>query len=272
MKLNSTFQKISARFNIDFDQLAAEHNHNLTSGEAREHALIELLRQYLPSRVGVDRGFVIDAHGNESQQMDIVIFDRTVGTVFKANNVNYFPCEIVIAVGEVKSDICSSTKLADSLSKIASAKRLDRGNDGNNLIVTGPGISLAPIRFDSATNYRDQILGFIFTKTTMQRATVISCLQEANLRTDRRIWPNVFCAYGDFLISYEIPGSLSPSAMDAINIYCTEDSEATNLLLLFYCILASFTNEAHVARPNFFDYGGIQSTKATYHECAAEGS
>lgn len=265
MKLNSTFQKISAKFNIDFDELAAEHGHNLTAGEAREHALIELLREYLPKRVGVDRGFVIDAHGDESQQMDVVIYDNTVGTVFKANNVKYFPCETVVAVGEVKSNITSGHKLTDALAKIASAKALDRGNSGKSKIVTGPGISLNQLPFDPTRNHRDQIFGFLFTKTTMRRETVIKGLQEQNAKRDRSLWPNLFCAYGDFLISYEIAEALSPSAMDATYMYCTDDSEVSDLLLLFYCILATFVNEAHVARPNYFSYGSIDKTSATYH-------
>ena len=265
MKLNSTFQKISAKFNIDFDELSAEHGHNLTAGEAREHALIELLREYLPKRVGIDRGFVIDAHGNESQQMDVVIYDNTVGTVFRANNVSYFPCEMVVAVGEVKSDINSGSKLADALAKIASAKALDRGNSGKSRIVTGPGISLNQLHFDPDRNHRDQVFGFLFTKTTMRRETVIKGVQEQNANRDRRLWPNLFCAYGDFLISYETTKALYPSAMDAMYIYCTDDSEVPDLLLLFYCILATFVNEAHVARPNYFSYGSIDKTSATYH-------
>lgn len=265
MKLNSTFQKISAKFNIDFDELAAEHGHNLTAGEAREHALIELLREYLPKRVGIDRGFVIDAHGNESQQMDVVIYDNTVGTVFRANNVSYFPCEMVVAVGEVKSDINSGSKLADALAKIASAKALDRGNSGKSRIVTGPGISLNQLPFDPARNHRDQVFGFLFTKTTMRRETVIKGFQEQNANRDRRLWPNLFCAYGDFLISYETTKALYPSAMDAMYIYCTDDSEVPDLLLLFYCILATFVNEAHVARANYFSYGSIDKTSAMYH-------
>jgi hypothetical protein len=53
--------KQAASFRNEFDELAREIDHPGESGTAREHALRELLRKYLPRRVEVDTGFVIDA-------------------------------------------------------------------------------------------------------------------------------------------------------------------------------------------------------------------
>jgi len=53
--------------------------------------------------------------------------------------------------------------------------------------------------------------------------------------------------------------------MDAKYLYCTEESEVEDLLLLFYCILATFVEEAHVARLDYFAYGAIARTAATYY-------
>jgi len=266
MRLSSTFRKISKQFKIDFEELAKEISHNQTAGEARENALRSLLEKYLPRRVGVDRGFVVDAHGGESKQIDVVIYDSSVGTVFDISGIKYFPCETVIAVGEVKSDILSTAKLQDALDKIRSVKELDRSNNGKNLIISGPGVSLQGIKFDPMTNHRDQIFGFIFTSTSLLKESLISYLQDYNKCTDRRYWMNLFCDYNRFLVSYECPGGLYPSAMDATYLYCPEESEVPDLLLLFYSILATFVDEAHVARPNYFSYGGIAQTKATYHD------
>jgi hypothetical protein len=266
MKLSSMFQKVSRSFAVEFDELCSEIAHALSSGEARETVLIELLRKYLPARVGVDRGFVIDAVGGESRQIDVVIFDRTVGTVFEVSGVKYFPCESVIAVGEVKADVNSSEKLRDALEKLKSVKLLDRSNRGTNRIVTGPGISLDPIPFDPSKKHRDQIFGFIFTSGSLSRETTIDELRRFNGQNCRQAWMNLYFNQGRFLISYETGGNLSPSAMDAKFLYCTLPEEVPDLLLLFYCILATFVDEAHVARPNYFSYGEIGATRATYHE------
>lgn len=266
MKISTTFRKVSEQFKVDFDELATEVSHNLSSGESREYALRELLKKYLPRRVGIDNGFVIDAHGNESLQIDVIIYDKTIGTVFEINGVKYFPCETVIAVGEVKSDIRSTAKLQDALDKLKSVKKLDRSNDGQNNAFVGPGLSKGWIEFNPSKNHRDQIIGFIFTSTSMTRESIISYLQQYNEHTDRRYWMNLFCDINKFIISYETPSALYPAAMDAINFYCTEENEIPDVLLLFYCILATFVAEAHVAKPIYFSYADITETKATYHE------
>ncbi len=266
MKLNSMFQKISRSFAIEFDELCSEISHSVSSGEAREAALIDLLRKYLPARVGVDRGFVIDAASVESRQIDVVIFDRTVGTVFEVSGVKYFPCESVLAVGEVKANIDSSADLRDALEKLKSVKLLDRSNSNTNMLVTGPGISIPLNPFDPSKNHRDQILGFVFTSGSLSKETTIDEFRRFNGHNCRQAWMNLYFNQGRFLISYEIQGSLSPSAMDAKFLYCTLPEEVPDLLLLFYCILATFVDQAHVARPNYFSYGNIMGTRATYHE------
>ena len=77
---------------------------------------------------------------------------------------------------------------------------------------------------------------------------------------------NAFCAFNQFLISYECTHRLYPSAMDAKYMYCTKETEVPGLLLLFYCILARAVDETHVARPNYFSYAQIDKTEATYHD------
>jgi len=270
VKLSSTFQKIATAFAVEFDDLAKEIDHAQLSGESREHALVALLRKYLPQRVGIDRGLVIDAHGSVSRQQDVVIFDRSVGTVFEVNNVKYFPCESVVAVGEVKAHIESRGTMQDAIEKIRSVKALDRSNRGTNRIITGPGISLSPMPFEPAKNHRDQIFGFMFTSSSLTRDTLVGLLQEFNRTHERSLWPNVFCDFKGILISFECAGRLYPSAMDATSLYCTKEAEVNNLLLLFYCILASFIDEAHVARPNYFAYGEIAETDATFHSLSGE--
>jgi len=172
----------------------------------------------------------------------------------------------VIAVGEVKTSVNSNARLTDALEKIRSAKKLDRSNRGRNHAFIGPGISQGWIEFDPRNNYKDQIFGFVFTSSSLQRGTLISGIQDFNASNPRQHWMNLFCAFNEFVISYEIPKALTPNPMQATYLYCTADAEKPDLLLLFYCILASFVDEAHVARPNYFDYGSIQTSTATYHD------
>jgi hypothetical protein len=261
MRLSRVFESIAAIMDLEFRELASEVSHPGESGAAREAAVRRVLCGYLPGRVAVDTGFVIDAKGQESRQLDIVIYDKSITSGFVVSDVRYFPCEAVIAVGEVKSSITSVDAMEDSLAKVESAKALDRSYDGTNELVTGPGISLSTLpKFNHRANFRDQIFGFIFTRTAMTKERTIGCVQSYNSARERHLWPNLFCAYQDYLVSYENAKGLSPSPMDASNLYCTDESERPQLALLFVTILSSFVTAAHVARPNYFTYASISST------------
>jgi hypothetical protein len=77
---------------------------------------------------------------------------------------------------------------------------------------------------------------------------------------------NLLCAFKKLVISYQTPNGLTPNPMDATNLYCTKDAEIPDLLLILYCILASFIDVAHAGKPNYFDYGSVPSSSATYHD------
>ena len=95
-------------------------------GSAREGAVRAKLEQVMPPGVGVGTGFVIDSYGGTSRQMDIVLYEKELCPVYRLNDeVDYFPCEGVFAVGEVKSRI-SSDDIGDIFGKIESVRRLRR--------------------------------------------------------------------------------------------------------------------------------------------------
>jgi hypothetical protein len=262
MKVNSLFRKLATELRLAFDQLAGEITHHGLAGSAREDAVKKILGTYLPCRVGVDTGIIVDAHGNESRQIDVVIYDRAAAAVFDIGGIKHFACETVVAAGEIKTRVDSHTDLTIALENIRSAKTLDRSNKGMNQLICGPGIHIPQLgSFDPSKNHRDQILGFIFTGGSLSQDRLISALQEWMHARPRTEWPNLYCDYTRFLISYESESGLTTSAMDAKRMYCTLPEEAEDLLLLFICKLSAFVNEAHVARPNYFSYGSVESTK-----------
>ena len=97
-------------------------------GSAREVPVRDKLKQLLPRGVGVGSGCVIDSYGNTSRQMDVVLYERELCPVFAINQdpaSTYYPCEGVIAVGEIKS-VIDSRELEDIFNKIKSVKELRR--------------------------------------------------------------------------------------------------------------------------------------------------
>ena len=97
-------------------------------GAAVERPVREQLENILPRGIAVGQGCVIDSYGNVSQQIDIVLYERDICPVFKINNTpeaTYYPCEGVIAVGEIKS-VLNTNGLNDAFNKIKSVKALAR--------------------------------------------------------------------------------------------------------------------------------------------------
>lgn len=266
MDLTNFFNKVSDKLRIDFTDLSKLIGHNLSSGEAREEALKGFLKSNLPQRADLSSGFVIDRNGKQSKQIDVIIYDRNYGSYFSIGGANFFPCEIVMAVGEVKSDVSSTDKLIDALEKIKSVKELDRGNSGNTEIITGPGQSLKGIKYDPLNCYRDQIFGFIFSANSLAEDTFLESFKTWRKKNERRYWINLACLYDDFLMSYEISDTLSPNPNNAKYIYTTKTHDQKNNILLFYLILSNYINIAHIARPNLFDYCKMGSSDVEYHD------
>ena len=99
-----------------------------TVGAAIETPVRDQLEQLLPKGIAVGSGFVIDSYGGTSRQTDVVLYEKDICPVFSLNDTpetTYYPCEGVIAVGEVKSAL-SGAELEDAFAKIGSVKRLRR--------------------------------------------------------------------------------------------------------------------------------------------------
>ena len=100
--------------------------HPGTIGDFSELEWLALLSEYLPKRYSVDKGFVVDAAGNVSDQIDIIVYDRHYTPfVFHQNGAKYVPAEAVYAVLECKQDI-SIANIRYAAKKAKSVRRLKR--------------------------------------------------------------------------------------------------------------------------------------------------
>ena len=119
--------RIGARLVREFDDARAATSPTAV-GDAMEAPVKKQLEQLLPRGVAVGSGFVIDSYGGTSLQTDLVLYERDICPVFSINDTpgtTYYPCEGVIAVGQVKS-ILTKKLLEDEFKKLASVKRLQR--------------------------------------------------------------------------------------------------------------------------------------------------
>ncbi len=139
-------------------------------GKLKEINIAKQIESILPSGVGIGRGFVFDSEGNISNQCDLILYEKNLIPVFVRNEnyeYSYFPCEGVIAVGEIKSSL-TIEELKSSICKLEKIKTLKRNckNRRNFRKFLSPLIAYGAESemFDPIEKSYDNIFTFIFCK------------------------------------------------------------------------------------------------------------
>lgn len=110
----------------DLREVRTVQSHPTARGDGTELHWLELLTRRLPGRYRAERAFVIDADGNRSEQVDVVIHDRQFCPVLlDTAGGMHIPAESVYAVLEVKQDLTKG-HIEYAGKKIASVRRLRR--------------------------------------------------------------------------------------------------------------------------------------------------
>ena len=168
--------------------LSRRIDHHGESGRAREQILTAFIRRLVPSSFGVSTGFVLDAVGGLSRQVDIVIYRTDYAPIFDIGNVKHFFVESVVAVMEVKAAITSTARLDQALQNIRSVKQLDRSNQGRNYTLLdrhgGPRVNLE--------SFDHQVFGAIITERSLSRDILRERLLDFLRSNPRRVWPNTY--------------------------------------------------------------------------------
>lgn len=227
-----------------------------TKGSAREVPVREMLESILPRGLAVGTGCVIDSFGSVSNQIDVVIYEKEFCPVFRINNdpnVTFFPCEGVVAVGEIKS-LLSTKELIDIFAKVASVKKLQRfagppvGDDipGLDDVVLFREYNsrtsfqgAKPEEYNQDSNPLDQIHGFALAGSLkLSPKTLCDKFVELSKQTGLHLSPNtivtldgnVLCPL--CLLEEEPRLRIMPSPQDADGIYFVENQTNSFQFLL----------------------------------------
>lgn len=101
-------------------------DHPVAKGTATEERWREMLATYLPKRYCVSKAFIIDADGQRSDEIDLVIYDQQYSPfLFNQDGAIYIPAESVYAVFEIKQNL-NGDNVQYGIDKAASVRRLRR--------------------------------------------------------------------------------------------------------------------------------------------------
>jgi Domain of unknown function (DUF6602) len=124
--LHNILTAVQDRLRTDLESDRAALPHPVAKGDASENTWQKVLASHLPHRYQVCRGSVIDSRGEESEQLDLIIYDRQyTPLLYNHNEQRILPAEAVYAVFEVKQRI-DHEQVKYAGIKAASVRRLHR--------------------------------------------------------------------------------------------------------------------------------------------------
>lgn len=195
-------------------------------GGAREVEVRRKLEMLLPGKVSVSTGCIIDSYGSTSNQTDVVIHEKDNCPVFSINGApeaTYIPCEGVVAVGEIKSDL-GTKELRDSVAKVRKIKSLHRASQdttcfrqyGTSQVMQG-----APSEvFDPINKVWDQTYGFVLCQRfSLSTETLAKNYAEVCREAAPHLAPSIVISLSDGIMMFaDENGALLRNASSAKRI------------------------------------------------------
>ena len=121
--LNDLFESAQQKMVSELSSIRQAVDHGTTLGDETEFAWVRFLNRMLPNRYQASDGFVVDADGRRSDQIDVI--RQYSPPLFQVERVQYVPAESVYVVFEVKQRI-DARNLKAASAKAASVRRLRR--------------------------------------------------------------------------------------------------------------------------------------------------
>jgi hypothetical protein len=124
--LSVLMQGLHDRVAQDLKIARAALGHPVAKGDGSELVWSTLFEKYLPKRYAVAKATICDSHGDFSDEIDVVLFDRQyTPLIFEHQNQYVVPAEAVYAVFESKQEI-NARFVKYAQQKVATVRRLYR--------------------------------------------------------------------------------------------------------------------------------------------------
>lgn len=73
-----------------YSDMSIKIEHNLEDGKYREYLVKKVLEKIIPSKYSITNGFIIDSDNNISQEMDVIIYDKSYVPPFLMKHILLF--------------------------------------------------------------------------------------------------------------------------------------------------------------------------------------
>jgi hypothetical protein len=251
MKLIDIFDQIQEQMHADLRKTRAALEHPGMKGLAFEDIFRGFLREYLPNSLDVSTGILIDADGNSSRQLDVIVSDAAKTPIFyRSETTRVIPVECAYAVIEVKANLATQDLVAAfenmhsvrSLQKRAFVKPSGAVFTVSNLY--GQEWDIRPVMY------------FIFAFDSRDLAQVAAALdrmhRENSLSETRRI--DTVCVLEKGVICNQLQtGEFNALPEPGSDLFTCETHRA---LLLFYVLMSRYLFQTYMPDFRITDYLG----------------
>jgi hypothetical protein len=166
-----------------------------------------------------------------------------------AGRNRFYPCESVIAVGQVKSSLTSDAELQSALANLESVKDLDRSASGR-AFDPGHGETI-----DHLNNHLHQVFTFLLIcGKAMKDSTMHAKIMNHVLNTAPHMWTNIVLALDQYLITFACDDGVCPNPMHARGIALQRASEEDELVMRFYLLLGQAIEVTRVGSLPYWEY------------------
>lgn len=255
VNINEVFNEVAERMRSDLKRARGALPHAGVKGASAEDTFRAFLREYLPRSLDISSGFLVDATGNVSRQLDVIISDAAKTPLFfRGGEHRVIPVECAYAVIEVKSKL-DGKELESAFKNMLSVRNLKKTayyrQTGSDIVHTktlyGKKWEIWPTNF------------YIFAFASTDLEQLRTRLEGMHLEQSRPEWSRVDCVCvldnGVILNYIHHEDSFSVSALPEPGSRLVV-SETDRPLLFFYTLITHYLNQADMPNFRFNDYLG----------------
>ena len=219
-------------------------------GRALEDDFKKFLRKYLPKKLDISTGFIIDSSGKQSKQLDVIIHDAfQTPLLYDNNNVRVIPIECVYAVIEVKSDIEKTATVCSIFENMKSVKDLEK----KSYISMKGDYKITTLSYGKEWDIW-QVHYFVFALDSMDLISISDELNRKNKEESRDVSKRVDCICvmkKGVMMNQLSDGKFSALPHpDSVQVV----SKTTKPLLLFYRMISNILFQTQMPSFQFTEY------------------
>lgn len=251
MNITEIFNEVAKQMRSDFEKARMAVKQPSLKGASNEEIFRSFLKNYLPRSLDVTTGILVDAKGNDSRQLDVIISDSAKTPIFySGGGFRVIPVECAYAVIEVKAylnvneldRVFQNMESVRNLKKTTYYKPKPSSRITRSVDLYGKEWEIWPINY------------YVFAYDSIELIALLSHIKERHqikgLPKHSRI--DSVCVLDKGVICNQLAdGNFSALPQPGSKLFACKTAKS---LLLFYVLTSHYFNQAWLPNFRFTDY------------------